>query len=636
MRTDAGRTRRLAGSETAACASLTALVSSAVLAFGASDVAVAAVFAGLYALFLVILLSACGWARRDLVRLGGWKVPGVLAGLLLLAVLAPLTPWTPDGPHPVWTYAPDGLAAGTVDRSAVLLNVLNLLGLFCLYVGARVIGASQTRGRRLLAFLLGALGAYAAGALIHHVGLRGEGRMSATLLGPNSAATVFAAGAVMAAAGLAQRLRRSGAAALRRGDPRAVVMAGLVALLVVCLLMTASRGGLIAGAIGAGVFVVWQAFSGRAMRRGGVVVLALAAVVLVILLGLNGAGMVAERFDMAQRDLDIRRQIVEPHWRAFLSAPWFGYGLGSFTTVNQMLMTEAGLRELHNVRAVHNLYVQWLEEGGIVGAVLMAALFVERMVPVVGAAFGRTGAGVWARGLVCAAAVFLIHGLSDFALQVPAIQALAAVVMGVVGGLVSPRREARGAATSPAATPARLALAAGGACALAALLVAAPMLAAKLGGDLSAWPTAPADVLATSIERGLAVSAPSKEDLARLDGLSRRELAMRPGSGSAWLRRAAIDAAGGLDGPSALALERSFTVAPLQSSLFRARTMFAFERWDRLTPTARQQAIYQLSAEWRRRRYVTNSFVEMANAIRNPAGRVGMALQLTALKLQAP
>lgn len=633
MRTDGRRTRRLAGSETAACAGLTALVFSAVLAFGASDTAVAAVFAGLYALSLVILLAACGWARRDLARLGGWTVPAVLAGLLLVAVLVPLTPWSPDGPHPVWTWLPDGPAASTLDRSAVLLNALNLLGLFCLYVAARVVAASQTRGRRLLAFMLWGLGAYAAGALVHHVGLRGEGRMAATLLGPNSAATVFAAGVVMAAAGLAQRLRRGGAAALKKGDPRAVALVGLVAMLVVCLLMTASRGGLIAAAVGAGLFTIWQIFAGRKVTRGGMLVLGGATLLLILVLGLNGAGLVVERFDLAQQDLDIRRQIIAPHWRAFLSSPWFGYGLGSFTSVNQMLMTEATLRELHNVRAVHNLYIQWLEEAGIVGAALMAALLVERIAPVVRAAFGAGGAGIWARGAVCAALVFLIHGLSDFALQVPAIQALAALGLGALGGLVSPRGETR--AAKPDRAPARMALVGGGGCALVATLMAAPLLAAKVGGDLSAWPTAPADALATSIERGLARKDISTAELARLDALSRRELASRPGSGSAWLRRAAVDAAGGLDGPSALALERSFTVAPLQTSLFSARTRFAYERWDRLTPTARAQTIEQLSAEWRRADWKRKEMVRLANDIRNPAGRVGLALQLTVLRLSS-
>ncbi|MFT4252512.1 MAG: O-antigen ligase family protein, partial [Caulobacter sp.] len=221
MPTDGGRARRLAGSETAACLVLTGLVFAAVLAFGASELAIAAGFSALYALFLVGLLAACGWARRDLARLGGWTVPGVLAVLLLAAVLWPLTPWAPGGAHPVWTYAPEAFPAATVDRSAVLLNVVNLLGLFCLYVAARVVGASRTRGRRLLFCLLGAMALYAAFALAQYVSVRGAGRMRATLLGPNSAATVFAAALVMAAAGLAARLRRGGARMLRQGDPRA-------------------------------------------------------------------------------------------------------------------------------------------------------------------------------------------------------------------------------------------------------------------------------------------------------------------------------------------------------------------------------------------------------------------------------
>ncbi len=630
MPTDAGRTRRLAGSETAACLVLTGLVFAAVLAFGASELAVAAGFSALYALFLVGLLASCGWARRDLARLGGWLVPGVLAALLLAAVLWPLTPWTPDGAHPVWSYVPKAFAATTLDRSAVLLNVVNLLGLFCLYVSARVIGASQTRGRRLLFCLLGAMAIYAAGALAQYVSVRGAVRMRATLLGPNSAATVFAATLVMAVAALAARLRRGGARMLRQGDPRAVSLASLSALLLVCLLMTASRGGLVAAVFGVGLFVAWELFSGRGATRKAAVFYALVALLVAGVLVFNGAGLVFERFGMAQQNLDVRAQIVAPHWRAFLAAPWFGYGLGSFPTVNQLVVTQDSLPALYNVRAVHNLYVQWLEEAGVVGAALMAALFLERLAPIGRAALGSDGLSVWSRGAVCAAAVFLVHGFSDFALQAPAIQALAVVGLGVVGGMATGRREARGA---PSSRPARLMLAGAVACCLVATGVATPMLAVKLDGDLSAWPTASAEVLASRIERGLSQGAPSREELAKLDGLSDRELALRPGSGSAWLRRAAVDAAAGRDKAAAQALERSYLVAPLQTGLFRARTVFAFERWDRLTPAAREQALYHLGAEWRLRGK-PKRFIALANSIRNPAGRVGMALELTALGAQ--
>lgn len=629
MRTDGGRTRRLAGSETAACLGLAALVFAAVLAFGASDAAVAAVFSTIYAVFLAGLLAACGWARRDLARMRGLRLPLILAGVLLAVVLLPLTPWTPDGAHPVWDYVPGVLAAAAPDRSAVLLGVVNLLGLFCLYAAGRIVGASQTRGRRFLAFMLVAIGVYAAGALLHHVALRGAGRMEATLLGPNSAATVFAAALVMAAAGLMARLRRGGRRLLLRGDPQASALAALAAALFVCVLMTASRGGLIAAACGLGAFGLWTLFAGRvsiarALVAGAVIL------VLAVALTLNGADLVAERFGAAGQDLEIRARILEPHWRAFLAAPWFGYGLGAFTTINQMVVTRETLLTLHDVRAAHNLYVQWLEEAGIAGAAAMAALFVAAAAPVARAAFGRGGVAVWARGGLCAVLVFLVHGLSDFALQTPAIQALAATMLGCLAGLAA----GRVAATStPDPRPARAGAAIAAGVALCGLATAAPMMAAKLGGDLSAWPTAPADVLAWRIERGLADGAPSAQELSRIDGLSRRELALRPGSGSAWLRRAAVDAAAGREDAFVQALERSFAVAPLQSSLFRARTVFAFEHWDRITPAVRAQALYHLKAEWRhgtRRKF----FVDLANGIRNPAGRVGMALQIAVLRLQ--
>ena len=109
---------------------------------------------------------------------------------------------------------------------------------------------------------------------------------------------------------------------------------------------------------------------------------------------------------------------------------------------------------------------------------------------------------------------------------------------------------------------------------------------------------------------------------------------MRPASGAAWLRRAAVDAALDRDAAADQALQRSFAVAPLQTSLFARRTLFAYENWDRLSPATREQTIYQMQAEWRRRP-ARRQFIAMANSLHNPAGRVGMALQITVLRLES-
>lgn len=604
----------------------------AVIAFGASEISTACLFSGVYAAFLIGLLAACPWARRDLARLRGMDVQVPLFLLLLVAVLWSLGSWGPGGAHPVWSYVPETPGALTVDRSAVLLNVLQLLGLACLFVAARVIGVSEARGRWFLRIAVMAIGVYATLAFLDHVGLRRSSRLVATLLSPNSAATVFGAGILLAVAATANRVRRQhGLAMLKRGDPEAVACLAVIGVLLTTLLLTASRAGLAATLVGLGLMLIWEAIAQRQRFR---VVASLGAAALILVIGalsLRSTELVAERLNNTEQDISIRTAIFTPHWEAFLSSPWFGFGLGSFPTVNQLVATQENLRVLFDVRAVHNLYLQWLEEGGVVGAVVMALLFMALIWPILRGGLREGTAATWARATACAALVFLLHGVTDFALQAPAIQALAVLILGVVGSMSA------GAGSTRQAN-ARLSWGAGGAAGgvlLASVLATAPMMAARVGGDLTAWPTAPAEALARRIEIGLAKPKPDAAELDHLDGLSAREVALRPASGAAWLRRAAVQAARGQPAESTLALERSFAVAPLQTSLFTRRTMFAYEHWGQISLSARDTTIYQFETEWRRQR-APKRFIAMANAVQNPTGRVGMALMIAVLRAEPP
>ncbi|WP_165184050.1 O-antigen ligase family protein [Caulobacter soli] len=607
----------------------------AVLAFGASDLGTATLFTGLYALFLIGLLTTCAWARRDLARQKGLKTTGGLFLLLLVVVLLPLTPWGPGGSNVVWTYLPEAspkMGGLAIDRSAVILNVVQFLGLACLFLTGRVIGASESRARWFLRASVLATGLYAAAAFADYVGVRRTARLVATLLSPNSAATLFGSGMLMAMAFAAQRLRRGiGLAVLRRGDPEAILAMAVASVLLVNLLLTASRGGVVATLICVALFLAWEGLSQRHRMRTTAVLAVIAMVIVVGAVALRSFEIVAERFSLAEQDAGIRAAIFAPHWDAFRSAPWFGFGLGSFPTVNQLIVTQANLPALFNVRAVHNLYLQWLEEAGVVGALAMTALFVALIWPILRGGFREGAVGIWCRGAVCAALLFLIHGSTDFALQVPAIQALAALILGVVGGMAAPQSNSRTVRIQPVWPT----WAAGGAAAVVTLIAASlalPMLAGKLGGDLSAWPSAPADALAGGIEARLVQPGMTAERGLALERLSARELSLRPASGSAWLRRAAIYRALGRDDAANFALERSFAVAPLQTSLFERRTALAYESWDRLSPLAREQEIYQFGVEWRRLRNPRH-FIALANSLHNPTGRVGMALQITVQRM---
>jgi len=626
------RVRRLTLSETIAALTLLAIVFLGVVAFGASDVATASVMAGLYPLYLLGLLATCDWARRDLGRLSGLPLQAALFAVLVAAVLWPLAPWGFDGPHPVWSYLPGQPRSMTVDRSALLFNALQLFGLACLFLSARVIGASKARGSWFIRAAVVGLGVYAALAFADHVGVRRTPRLTATLLSPNSAATIFGAGLLLAVAAAINRFRRyPGLTVLRRGDPEVMAWLSLVGLLATVLLLTLSRAGVVASLVGLGLLLAWNAFAQRQSLRGAAGLVAMASVILIAALALRSVGGVVDRFSVAERDLEIRSIIFGAHWEAFLSAPWNGFGLGSFPAINQLIVDTTTLSMLHDVRAAHNLYLQWLEEGGVIGAAAMLALFLGLVLPIGRAGLADKSNGIWARATVCAAIVFLLHGVTDFALQVPAIQALCVMILGVVSGMVSsapaPRGPRKVAWLWPTAGLAATTT-------VASVLFGAPLMAAKLGGDLSSWPTAPAEALAQSVETGLGANA-TPAVLRRLDRLSARELALRPASGSAWLRRAAVDSASGREEEASLALERSFQVAPLQTSLFDRRTTFAYEHWDRLTQTAREQTVYALKAEWRRDNRPAR-FVNMANAIHNPAGRVGFALQIAVLRAPRP
>ncbi|WP_297507464.1 O-antigen ligase [uncultured Caulobacter sp.] len=618
----AAKARKLQTSEGVAIGALIALLLAEVVAFGASDVATAAVFNALHAAFLLVLVTTCAWARRSPSALGAlW--PGLLSVALLIATAWALTPFGPGGAHPVWRYLGDHGGALTVDRSSVALNIIRLAGLGCLVLAGQIIGASETRRRALFWWLLLALGAYAALAIIDYVSLRADGRLTATLLSPNTAATLMGVCLVFAVMFFSQGLQRAGGAlTLDKLGLDASLSVGLAAVFAVTLAMTASRAGIFATVIGLAILLTWQVLAqGRKVRA--VAILGGAAILLVAVgIAMRSADLTAARLANLGGDAAIRKVIFDAHWLAFKASPWFGFGLGSFPIVNQLITTTETLPVLFNIRATHNLYLQWLEEAGVVGSLAMLAWLL--------AAAWRAGAdaikpgqsGALARAVIAAGVLVLVHGLSDFAVQAPAMQALFAVGLGAVTSTAPPRRARKDVLGwgTPAFAGVVLVIAAS---------TALPLAAARFGGDLSAMPTASADVLASAIEARLARDDSDPKTLAAAQALSRRELALRPGSGSAWLRQAAVDYRQGDVRAANLALEHSLAVAPLQTSLFASRTRLAYEHWPELSPDARRQILYQARVEFGRPDGETR-LAAIANSLRNPSGRIALAFLIVA------
>jgi hypothetical protein len=391
--------------------------------------------------------------------------------------------------------------------------------------------------------------------------------------------------------------------------------------------MTASRGGVFSTVVGLAVLLTWQVLAQGRRVRAVAMVGGAAALLVAIGVAMRSADLTAQRLQTLDGDIAVRKMIFDAHWQAFQSSPWFGFGLGSFPVVNQMIMTSANLPVLFDVRASHNLYLQWLEEGGVVGAVLMGAWLLVALsrIAVQGVKPGTSAA--LARAAVAAAILVLTHGFSDFAVQVPALQTLFAIGLGAMTAV--PVLPGRGKAVPPW----RGAVVFGGLVFVASLLIAVPMVASRFGGDLADMPTASAEVLASAIEAKLARDPHDPATLARLDRLSRRELAMRPAAGAAWLRRAAIDFQRNDVAAANIALDHSLAVAPLQTSLFMSRARLAYEHWPELTPSSRQQVMYQARIEYARGG--EDRLKTLANEIRDPSGRIGLAFLIVAERTKA-
>jgi O-antigen ligase len=123
--------------------------------------------------------------------------------------------------------------------------------------------------------------------------------------------------------------------------------------------------------------------------------------------------------------------IFSVHWNAFLQSPLFGHGLGSFSAINAQQMTPENFGALRTIGATHNVYIQWLEEAGVLGALPMFALIALIIATATRRSSLQDTGATLQRGLIAANLVLLIHGTTDYAIQVPSIAAFWAYLLGL-------------------------------------------------------------------------------------------------------------------------------------------------------------------------------------------------------------
>jgi O-antigen ligase len=434
------------------------LVFAGHLVYGANTDASALAFATAWLLFggLALLLSGrhAPPAPSALMILAGVCFAGVVA-----TVASQLLPSGVADPHPLWASV-DGVSAFTIDRDATRRELLKLLAVGAAFSVGLVVGSSDRRTRLLVFLVVVASAAYAGWAFTQQFTAYGTifgepkgyhvERLTASFLSANSAATTLGMLAVFAVARVARAIKESsvpwnlglGAVADQLARKAAVATIALV-ILVTCIVETLSRAGIAASAAALLALIAWEirAASARGSHVRSATNAALAAAAAIAVLALMSAGGAVDRLEAAAGDADSRLTAFRAHWEAFLASPWRGYGLGSFPALNDTLQTPENFGALAELNALHNVYLQWLVETGVVGASLMFVCVALLLAHIWRGLRVRASMRTWLRAVLVASLLVLVHGLVDFALQVPSIAWQWALWLGVGCGIAAPRAQ---------------------------------------------------------------------------------------------------------------------------------------------------------------------------------------------------
>jgi O-antigen ligase len=437
------------------------LVFAAHLLRGANTTAASLTLACAEGLLLAVFLSSAR-LRAGLARTRGLLPLGILFALALGLALGSTLP-TASGPVAELRRFLGEPGAAAVDISATVIEIAKLLGLASLCLVGVMLGAQGDLHRPSRRLVLGFGAAFGLFAIaLFGTGLQPamSNLLSGEFLSHNTAGTLFGLLTVLAASGIRfRRLASFSTFAVRRIGEAAVAMAPSLALTLgfaACLILTGSRGAWIATLCGLFAFILLRA----ATARGGWIwALASGAVIAAGFVGLvdSSGASVTQRLNALEPDAQGRLELLRAQWAWVEKAPWRGWGLGAFDHLNTLGLTAADFKGSWDLRAAHNAAAQWLEETGALGAGVMALALGFIMVPTAAGYLRRRAPGAgWIAGLLAADVVVLVHSLDDYALQVPSMAGMWALLLGVQFALGLGRSEASSAAAARARTKSML------------------------------------------------------------------------------------------------------------------------------------------------------------------------------------
>lgn len=397
-----------------------AVVFAGFLIGGAVSTPEALVMTGLSALLALAAWSGVG-GSVPLRRLA-WPAAAFLIVLCVsFATVIPLS----VPPVRVGLYGAVGGHSLSIAPVATLVEIAKLLGLACAFLCGVYASPGSRVGMKVLDAFIAGMVAWTGWSLILYLLAGGQARLGAPFLSPNTAATVLGVGVVITM-GRILNVKIVGLAASGRWT--LALMGGAWFLMIFALVLTQSRSGLAVVTLSLlGLYASWPRQTEQ--RARGRLWLGFAAVsVLAYVLLEVGHGVMGRLGGIAGAAAD-RAAIFGIYGAAFKDAPLFGGGLGTGSLVTKLGVTPQTYEALWNIQSAHNWALQWLSEGGLAGGLPMGAA--------IGACLFMAVRGLNARSapvllpLLFADLVILLHGMTDFALQIPAVALCWSFLLGV-------------------------------------------------------------------------------------------------------------------------------------------------------------------------------------------------------------
>lgn len=422
--------------------------------------------------FLLVTWAFAAYRDGGMVRVPArriWPV-GLVFGLLVLWFLFQMSAFAPSSwQHPVWAETAAVLAPWTdapvrgritLDRAESMTTLMRLLaygGVFWLALQA---GRSRRRAKLTLWVLAAAASVYGLYGVIVQLGGGNtilwydkwvyQDFATGPFVNRNSFATYTGMGLVLVLALMWTEIKemlRFGLSSrggvldfFEQAGPRFYALVGAFSVLLVALLLSGSRAGLLSTLVGLSVLSVMVLVASRRRLGGALVAVGLAAAAFYGVANLGG-GTMAARFAELPKEQAGRSDLFAMAIEATSDRLWTGHGLGNFGAVYYVYRDPSLPVWMPHVDKAHNTYLELAVEGGLPGLFGMVVVFLLMGGLCLSGIIRRRSNRIYPAIGLAVTALVATHALVDFSLQIPAIVATYMTIMGIACAQSWPSRK---------------------------------------------------------------------------------------------------------------------------------------------------------------------------------------------------